>query len=183
MAGVDDEAIIEPDARALRAMRRDEAREAKRPMVAKKRKFNDYFDDQQSSNAKRQKVSDSRTEHTPFVPHMTMKEALSLKVGDQVDHRDIEHRFLLATVTDKKGKCLKIHYLGWPEKWDTWASLLSELHRFAVAKSISRRASRSGHLHLGDAVSINPQFRHQRHGWRRGMIKGIDASSGQVQVC
>ena len=56
-----------------------------------------------------------------------------------------------------------------------------EIHRFAVAGSISkRRAHRFEHLKKGDYVDINPTQRHP--GWKCGEIRRLDQKSGQVQV-
>eukprot|EP01083_Nonionella_stella_P275900 937150_1 len=52
----------------------------------------------------------------PFPSHMTLKDASSLKVHDKIDHRDPVGRYILATVEDKQGTNLKIHYDGWSKK-------------------------------------------------------------------
>eukprot|EP01083_Nonionella_stella_P318981 1168430_1 len=76
-------------------------------------------------------------EFTLFESHMTMEDAMKLSVHDKIDHRDLVGRFVFATVSEKQGSKLKIHYHGWSRKWDTWSDFSVELHRFAVSSSIS----------------------------------------------
>eukprot|EP01083_Nonionella_stella_P166666 557875_1 len=119
----------------------------------------------------------------PFVSHMTMEDAMELLVHDKIDHRDQVGRFVFARVSEKQGSKLRIHYDGWSCKWDTWSDFSTELPRFAVAGSISLRASHRAPfnaLKKGDYVDINPSLRH--FGWKVGEIRGLDAKSGQVQV-
>merc|ERR1712176_788736 len=117
----------------------------------------------------------------PFESHMTLSAALNLKVHDKIDHRDQAGRFVFATVSEKQGTNLKIHYDGWSRKWDTWSDFGSEIHRFAAPGSISKRAShRFKTLKKGDYVDINPTQRHP--GWKCGEIRRLDQKSGQVQV-
>eukprot|EP01083_Nonionella_stella_P175354 610380_1 len=118
----------------------------------------------------------------PFPPHMTVKEASSLQVHDQIDHRDPVGRFVFATVEEKQGTKLKIHYDGWSKKWDVWSDFEKEIHRFAAAGSISRRAPhRLNHLKKGDHVDINPTQRHC--GWKIGEIQRVTEDiARQVQV-
>merc|ERR1712176_377254 len=117
----------------------------------------------------------------PFESHMTLSAALNLKVHDKIDHRDQAGRFVFATVSEKQGTNLKIHYDGWSRKWDTWSDFNREIHRFAAPGSISKRAShRFKTLKKGDYVDINPTQRHP--GWKCGEIRRLDQKSGQVQV-
>ncbi len=90
---------------------------------------------------------------TPFPSPMSLRDARKLQVGDKIDHQDTDGRFLGATVIEKIGSDLKIHYDGWNSKWDVWSNYVRELRRFAVAGSISkRRAHRFKHLEEGDLV-------------------------------
>eukprot|EP01083_Nonionella_stella_P135682 412746_1 len=112
-----------------------------------------------------------------------MEDAMKLSVHDKIDHRDQVGRFVFATVKEKQGSKLKIHYDGWPRKWDIWSDFNVELHRFAVSGSISLRPSHRAkfkRLKKGDYVDINPSQRH--FGWKVGEIRRLDAKSGQVQV-
>merc|ERR1719295_39030 len=121
---------------------------------------------------------------TPFVPHLTTKEAAELKVDDSIDHRDFEGRFIMATIEDIQGtKCL-IHYEGWSRKYDTWCDREQQLHRFAKAGSISRRrAQRLQHLQIGDHVDINAMYLSPGWtGWTVGRIERKDGHSDQVGV-
>jgi len=116
-----------------------------------------------------------------FDNHMAMADAYKLKVHDKIDHRDQVGRFVYATVAEKRGGNLKIHYDGWSRKWDTWSDFEQEIHRFAKAGSISKRpAHRFNDLKKGDWVDLNPTQRHP--GWKTGEIRRLDQKSGQVQV-
>ena len=124
---------------------------------------------------------EKRADIPPFKPHMTLSQAHKLKIGDKIDHRDSIGRFVFATVSQKQGTNLKIHYDGWSRKWDIWSNFNEEIHRFAVAGSISKRkAHRFQHLKKGDFVDINPTQRHP--GWKCGKIRRFDQKSGQIQV-
>jgi len=117
----------------------------------------------------------------PFESHMTLQQGFKLKIHDKIDHRDQVGRFVFATVSEKQGTNLKIHYDGWSRKWDTWSDFNKEIHRFAAAGSISKRPShRFSELKKGDYVDINPSQRHP--GWKCGEIRRLDQKSGQVQV-
>ena len=72
---------------------------------------------------------------TPFVPRMTLQQAFELQIGDKIDHRDAVGRFVFATVSEKHGTNLKIHYDGWSRKWDTW----SDFRYFVDIKSYTMR--------------------------------------------
>ena len=129
------------------------------------------------SDQKRQQTEDT----SAFPSHMTLRDAHKLKIGDKIDHRDVAGRFVFATVSEKQGTNLKIHYDGWPDKWDIWSDFSKEIHRFAVAGSISMRpAHRFLNLKIGDFVDINSTQRRSR--WKAGVIKRVLPKSGQVQV-
>eukprot|EP01083_Nonionella_stella_P105089 302100_1 len=101
-----------------------------------------------------------------------MEDAAKLSVHDKIDHRDQVGLFVVATVTEKQGSKLRIHYDGWSCKWDTWSDFSTELPRFAVAGSISLRPSHRAEfrgLEKGDYVDINPSQRH--FGWKVGEIR------------
>jgi len=116
-----------------------------------------------------------------FESHMTLKQGKQLSIHDKIDHRDEVGRFVFATVCEKQGTNLKIHYDGWSRKWDTWSDFNKEIHRFALPGSISKRkAHRFNGLKKGDYVDINPSQRHP--GWKCGEIRRLDKKSGQVQV-
>ena len=104
------------------------------------------------------------------MPRMTSQEAFKLKVNDKIDHRDQLGRFASATVTDKRGSKLKIHYDGWSQKWDVWSDWKQEIHLFAARGSISERpAHRMSHLKKGDYGDVNPSIRHS--GWKAAEIR------------
>ena len=61
---------------------------------------------------------DIQKKSEPFQAHMSSQDASKLKVHDKIDHRDQIGRFVYATVSEKQGTNLKIHYDGWSRKWD-----------------------------------------------------------------
>ncbi|ETO10713.1 hypothetical protein RFI_26662 [Reticulomyxa filosa] len=94
--------------------------------------------------------------------------------------RDEAGRFLLATVVEKLGSQLRVHYEGWSSKWDVTSDYTKEINRFASARSISSRpAHRLQHLNNDDWVDI---FLHKSSQWVTAQIKRKDQGSGQVQV-
>ena len=96
-------------------------------------------------------------------------------ISDQVG------RFVYATIVEKHGSNLKVHYDGWSRKWDCYSDFRKEMHRFAEAGTISKRpAHRFKDLKKGDFIDLNPTNRHP--GWRVGEIRRLDPKSGQVQV-
>lgn len=116
-----------------------------------------------------------------YPTHLSLEEATSLKINDVVDHRDHTGKYILATIVDKNGSNLKIHYIFWSRKWDIWSDYSKELHRFALPKSISSRSAHKWkNLEVGLFVDVNPIIRHP--GWKIGEIRRIDHKSGQVQV-
>ena len=117
-----------------------------------------------------------------FPSHMSLEDAYQLKVNDKIDHRDEVGRFVYATVSQKQGTNLMIHYDGWSKEWDTWSDFQKEIHRFAKAGSISRRpAHRFKELKKGDYIDINPEYGIHT-GWKCAEIQRFDQNSGQVQV-
>ncbi len=118
----------------------------------------------------------------PFKPHMSMQDAFKLKVKDKIDHRDEVGRFALATIAEKQGTNLKIHYDGWSRTWDVWSDFQTEINRFAKAGSISRRqAHRFNKLKESDYIDVNPMYTHPG-GWKCGEIRRFDHKSGQIHV-
>ena len=111
---------------------------------------------------------------------MQFWDAFKLKVGDKVDHRHTTGFFVYATVLEKQGTKLKIHYDGWSHLKDTWSDFQTGIDRFAKAGSISKRpAHRFKRLKKGDYVDINP-IRFFMPGWKSGEI--LSRFNGQVQV-
>eukprot|EP01083_Nonionella_stella_P086850 241473_1 len=118
----------------------------------------------------------------PYKAHITLEEAQNLRVGDRIDHRDQVWRYVPAIIKEKNGPFLKLHYIGWTNKWDCWCSIEDELHRFATFESISKRsAHRLQYLKIGDFVDLNsPKF----PGWRTAQIRRMNPLHfyGQIQV-
>ena len=116
-----------------------------------------------------------------YLPQMSFLEAMQLKVDDKIDHRDFTGQFMVATVIEKQGSNLKIHYDELVSKYDVWSDFRKQSYRFAKVGSISMRpARRFTHLEKGDYVQINPIQRHP--GWTHGEITKLDDKSGQVRV-
>ena len=112
---------------------------------------------------------------------MTYNECNKLQIGDHVDVRDGVGRFLLATILQKEGSKIKVHFQGWDDKHDEWADFENEPHRFAAARSISRMPNtKLPDIKIRDYVDINPTQRHR--GWRVGQIRRMDEYSGQAQI-
>ena len=96
-------------------------------------------------------------------------------------NRDTVGRYMIATILEKHGSCLKIHYDGWSSKWDCYVDYTTDTARFAEVGTIStRQAHRFTNLTKGDFIDINPTCRHP--GWRAGEIRRFTPKSGQVQV-
>eukprot|EP01083_Nonionella_stella_P301848 1037886_1 len=123
-----------------------------------------------------------------FPSHITLQNAMKLAVGDKIDHRDNIGYFAIATVLAKNGSKLKIHYDGYPNKYDRWCNIKFpfELCRFAPAGSISQRPSYQNHfrsLRVGDHVDIlNPRLPGNGGGWKVGTILRFSKTRGQVRV-
>ena len=116
-----------------------------------------------------------------FESHMSINEAMKLKIKDKIDHRDQVGRFVLATIVEKQCDKLKLHYDGWSRKWDAWSDYTQELYRFAKAESISKRkAHRLTNLKVGSMVFLNPKQRHPQINWCHAEIRRMDRDSGQV---
>ena len=137
---------------------------------------------QREDEAKISRRDSDQDQSQAFVGGLTAGQASNLEVNDIIDHRDNAGRFLSATIKDKQGSNLKIHYNGWSTKWDTWSDYNKELYRFAKAGSISKRpAHKFKELKKGDYVNINPVMRHP--GWKAAIIRKLDGKSGQIYVC
>ena len=67
--------------------------------------------DNQSQQTKAMSV-DVNDDMPPFQSHMSLKQGKMLKIHDKIDHRDQVGRFVFATVCEKQGTNLKIHYDG-----------------------------------------------------------------------
>ena len=95
-------------------------------------------------------------------------------------HSDMQERFLGATIVDKGGSHLKIHYNGWNRKWDIWSdySKIDQLCRFAKLGSISKRPNhRFKDIAIGDTIDINLSkiLPHYNVGWIVGEIVKFDS--------
>eukprot|EP01084_Bolivina_argentea_P098735 177448_1 len=112
---------------------------------------------------------------------MTVKEANNLQIYNKIDHRYEDGRFRLATIYNKSGTNLKIHYNNLCKTYDIWSNFKTEIYRFANPYSISKRKSYAlTQLKKRNYIHINPTRKHP--GWKYGQIKQIDYTSGQIKV-
>eukprot|EP01084_Bolivina_argentea_P219738 372599_1 len=135
-----------------------------------------------SNNTTAAKVNDNDNNNNipSFQSHMSLEEANRLRINDKIDHRNQVGRFVSATLSEKQGTNVRIHYDALGCDSDSWSDFNLEIHRFAVAGSISKRAAhRFSSLSKGDYVDINPRG---HPGWKCGEIRKLDETSGQVQV-
>eukprot|EP01083_Nonionella_stella_P288952 983301_1 len=118
-----------------------------------------------------------------FKSHLSFLEAHKLKVGDKIDHRNVDGYFAIGTIIHKgsqRSGSLKIHYDGLASKYDTQCSYIHELYRFAAPATISRTpAHRLKNIKKGSFVDINIR---QHPGWRKAEVVGCSQRSGQIQV-
>ena len=127
-----------------------------------------------------------------FINHLSSAEASELKVNGKIDYRRRDGRYVIATITEKKGTKLKIHYHdAYKNETDDWCDYSTELYRFVHAGSISKRpAHRFKELAMGDYIDINPIHAWRANscvnsGWRAGEIIEKDDiyQPGQIRVC
>ena len=119
----------------------------------------------------------------PFVKHMTLQQAVKLRVGDEIDHQNVCYHFWPGIVKEIKHSSLKIHYEGCDEKYDEWSDYKKELHRFAVRDSITtRKAHRLTELKIKDWVNVNPLRWDADVGWMPAEITNMDDAGGQIEV-
>ena len=124
-----------------------------------------------------------KNKSSPFPSNITIQQASKLKKYDKIDHRDNIGKWILSTIIDINGTNLKIHYDGWSSKWDIWCDYTQNLHRFAIAHSISSRPVHTKSfidIEEGHHIDINPTL--TRPGWKYGEITRLDPFSGQIQV-
>ena len=76
---------------------------------------------------------------------LTDHEMKQLKVGDEIDHRDCEGQYYRARITEinKNRNKVKIHYLGFENRWDCWISTRNRSSSIVYAGKISGRDVKS----------------------------------------
>ena len=118
-----------------------------------------------------------------FVKHMTLQQAVKLRVGDKIDHQNDCYNFWPGIVEEINCSSLKIHYEGKDEVYDEWCDYKEDLHRFAIRDSITKRkAHRLTELKIKDWVNVNPVRFDPDLGWVPAQITEMDSDSGQIQV-
>lgn len=117
---------------------------------------------------------------------LSLDDVMNLQIGDSVDHRDFAGLFASATILQKEGSRIYLHYDDWSSKWDRWSDGAVELFRFAKHESVSKREGhRMPDLEEGDYVDVNPihtrpKYKHRHSGWKHAEIKQI--CDGQIKV-
>ena len=105
---------------------------------------------------------------------------------------------MIVDVDEERNK-VKLHYVGWQEKWDLWCNIGRKCNhiRFCRAGTIStRRIYRSEFREQSDLRNVSVQCRLARYWfeshpnvecsdynlWRAATIKRVDKHSGQCQL-
>lgn len=134
------------------------------------------------------KLARDALDSVPFRSNMELITASNLRVNDKLDFRNDNGKSIYSTVMSKTGSKLLIHFDGLYNNnnylFDMEYDYNQQLHRFAVAGSISSRPGhRLQHLQIGDMVDINPWLACvMQIGWTCGKITDKDGKSGQVEV-
>ena len=134
------------------------------------------------------KLARDALDSVPFRSNMELITAQNLRVNDKLDFRNNNGKSIYSTVMAKDGSKLLIHFEGLYSDnnylFDTEYDYNEQLHRFAIAGSISSRPGhRLQHLQVGDMVDINPYLACvMQIGWTCGKIITKDPNSGQVEV-
>eukprot|EP01084_Bolivina_argentea_P261502 441939_1 len=120
----------------------------------------------------------------PALPkNMTIDQISELQEYDKVDIRHQQGAYILATILEKEGTFLKIHYDidGKDHKNDQTINYLSATNRFVNAfRMSSRKANRLTEVKKGDFVNINPRHTQPQHKWQCGKVTGTH--EGHVRV-
>ena len=120
------------------------------------------------------------------VKAMSLLAASKLKVGDKLDHKHkVSGKFEAAEVRSISSILgVELKYEGRIKTARIDYNL--QLERIAEAGAVSSRpAHRLKDVQIGDEVDVNPIYfvSNSKHsGWKRGVIKKLDETSGQVQV-
>eukprot|EP01084_Bolivina_argentea_P160746 279885_1 len=109
---------------------------------------------------------------------MSVSELENLQINNKIDHRNTAGKFIGATIIDKNGMKLKIHYEDIDNhQHDIWSDFSIERHKFAKYGTISKYVSKIlSDLEIDDDVDINPMY-NGHDGWRSGAIEEIDEKS------
>jgi hypothetical protein len=59
------------------------------------------------------------------------------RIGQKVDVQDTLHKWCVAEIIEIAKNSVKVHYIGWTAKWDTWIEIGG---RFGIAPVFSRTA-------------------------------------------
>lgn len=123
---------------------------------------------------------------------ISLKDALTLEVGDRVDVRTKSDGFWPGTVVLSGGGRVTVSYRKFSECSSRKESFFvrvdceKELHRLAKHASISGRPRHRLHdLRCGDFVDVNPRGNHDEGchpGWVHGEVAFVSRRSGQIQV-
>eukprot|EP01084_Bolivina_argentea_P194236 333234_1 len=123
------------------------------------------------------------TDTSTFINHMDFKDAEQLKPNDKIDHRHSLGCFFPAIILEKNGTNLKIHYEELSAEYDIISDYQTEIYKFAVLHSISKRCvHRMKRLKVFDFIKVNFHHMYPKHGWKICQILAIDSNSAQVRV-
>ena len=126
--------------------------------------------------------------------HLSMDDLSNLKVGDMVDYRFENGRFILMKIVEKNSSynnhVIKLHPFVRPindQKYDKICNVFQEYEKLAAAKSVSlRKIKDAKHIFSGlkvnDQIDINPLYRDGHEGWKKGTILKFDPNSSQIKV-
>eukprot|EP01083_Nonionella_stella_P087651 243910_1 len=137
----------------------------------------------------------AKDKDTVFIPHFASKKhALQLNVGDGVDYRYNNGRFILCRILQKRNgnnSCiLKLHPMGRvisDTKYDKTCDIYEDYIKLATAKSISLRRIKSPkhifyNIQIDNYIDINPLYKPGHEGWKSGRVIKQDPNSSQIKV-
>jgi len=117
------------------------------------------------------------------MPNSVTFDLKSMEVGDAIDYRLDNGKFVLSTISAIKDSFIQIAY---EQTHCAWCDIKNESDRLARAQSVSRQPShRLQHLQLHDFVDVRQPFvvpLYEYSAWKYGQIIEFDAHSGQVRV-
>eukprot|EP01084_Bolivina_argentea_P275207 469263_1 len=125
-------------------------------------------------------LTNTTNTQTPYIPHMSMKEAAALQIGDEVQYRMSKRRcghWCPTLVVKKNGTVLTLR-----ESWDTvTCDYTKDIHLLAKPYSISRRRpNRLRNLQVGDYVDVKPTLYSSE--WTWGKALQLAPNSRQLEV-
>ena len=123
--------------------------------------------------------------NSSFFGQLTFEQAQNLQIGDKIDYRRDDGKFVGANIFNKSGTILYIYYDGQNRQNAFRSNYVNDLHRIAIYKSISSRNITTIHnnndIRIGSYIKINPIYQNPNiNEWIDASIIKFDG--GQVQV-